>query len=298
MNPIPIPPRRLLAAAIVLAVAAACRSTGAPDPETEAALETFYADWEVEIGTAMAVLDDDDLARLESVWPRAEFEGTVDGVLSVLADEASLRPFVSRLRRFVETYPSNTVHYRLDTATVDRRMWHILVDTVNAELEGDMTRGLLDRVAATTRDEQERAMAFLAEHALRPPTFFVDEEILRRVRPTGATERIAEAQRGVLEGLLDDERMARLAELEARATLEDEPYALESMLSDLRGGAWAELDETRVAIGPCRRALQRHGARRAIPRAADVAATIDRILDPRAEAPQGSSLNDPVPVYV
>lgn len=126
--------RRLLAAAIALSIATACETTGARTPETEAALETFYAEWEAEIVDAMADLGDDDVARLRDVWPRAEFEGATADVLDVLAEEGSLRPFVRRLRRFLETYPSNAVHDQMRTATVDRRTWHVLLDTVNAEL--------------------------------------------------------------------------------------------------------------------------------------------------------------------
>ena len=108
------------------------------------------------------------------------------------------------------------------------------------------------------RADQERAMAFLAEYALEPPTFFVDEEIMRRVWPVGAMDRLAEAQRGILEALLDDARMARLVETEARAEAGERPYPLDAMLFDLREGVWEELDDVRVEIGPYRRALQRH----------------------------------------
>lgn len=118
---------------IVVALAAACRTTDARS-ETEAALETFYTDWEAEIVDEMARLGDDDVARLRDVWPRAAFEGATRDVLDVLAAEATLRPFVRRLRRFIQNYPSNPVQYQMRTETVDRRMWHILVDTVNAQL--------------------------------------------------------------------------------------------------------------------------------------------------------------------
>lgn len=129
-------PRAIAAiAALVVAVAgSACQTTGARSPEADAELETFYTDWEAEIVDAMAELDDGDVTRLRDVWPRASFEGATDGVLDVLAQEATLRPFARRLRRFLETYPSNAVQNQMRTETVDRRMWHVLVDTVNAEL--------------------------------------------------------------------------------------------------------------------------------------------------------------------
>lgn len=133
-------PRRIRTRALAVSVVigtvlgAACQTTGARSPETEAALETFYADWEAQIVEEMARLDAGDVARLRDVWPRAGFEGATRDVLDVIAEEATLRPFVRRLRRFLQNYPSNAVHYEMRTETVDRRMWHILVDTVNAEL--------------------------------------------------------------------------------------------------------------------------------------------------------------------
>lgn len=126
--------RALASIAILAAFAAGCRTSGARSPETEAALETFYAEWEAEIVDEMAGLGDDQVARLRDVWPRAAFEGATRDVLDVLAAEATLRPFVRRLHRFLRNYPSNAVHYQIGTETVDRRMWHILVDTVNAQL--------------------------------------------------------------------------------------------------------------------------------------------------------------------
>lgn len=194
------------------------------------------------------------------------------------------------------------------------------------------------------RAEQERAMAFLTENALKAPVFLVDEEVLRRIEPVGTMDRVAGAQRDVLEGLLDDARLARLVELEARTRPGERPYPLEAMLADLRAGVWDELDDRRVRIGPYRRNVQRHwldvvdgkinrpverrrqqpspfsattgaewpalsdirpmlrgelqavgaAARGASARAADratrlhledVVATVDRILDPRAEKP-------------
>lgn len=226
----------------------------------------------------------------------------------------------------------------------EREMGHVV--TVVGGIEETRRRYGTEGVVyhPVPRAEQERAMAFLAEHALEPPTFFVDEDVMRRIRPVGAADRLADAQRDILEGLLDDARMARLVEVEARARPDETPYPLEAMLADLRGGVWDELDDGRVAIGPYRRTLQRHyldivdgklnrpvertrdggspfsastsvewpalsdarpllrgeleavraDARRASARAAnrvtrlhlaDVVATIDRILDPRAEKP-------------
>jgi len=108
------------------------------------------------------------------------------------------------------------------------------------------------------RERQKRAVAFLAEEAFRTPVYLVDEEVLRRIQPAGAMERIGGAQRRVLEAVLDNDRMVRLVELEARAIPGERAYPLPEMLADVRAGIWTELDDRRVSIDAWRRNLQRH----------------------------------------
>jgi hypothetical protein len=101
---------------------------------------------------------------------------------------------------------------------------------------------------------QRRAMEFFAEQAFTPPTWMIDEEILRRVENVGTVERMRGIQVSVVNRVLDPGRMQRLIEGEAR--LGDDAYTLGEMLGDLRGAIWSELAAGR-SIDVYRRNLQR-----------------------------------------
>ena len=105
-----------------------------------------------------------------------------------------------------------------------------------------------------SQERQRNAMRFFAEQALATPTWMLDEEILTRVEPAGAMERIRQRQVGVVNNLLSFERMARLIEAEAR--LGDSAYSLGEMMTDLRQGVWTELGNG-SDIDAFRRNLQR-----------------------------------------
>jgi len=103
--------------------------------------------------------------------------------------------------------------------------------------------------------EQRQVMHFLERQAFATPEWLVEADVLRRIEATGALDRVREAQVGVVDDLLNPERLARLLEAEAVET-DVEPYALGQMLGDLREGLWTELGQG-DAIGPYRRNLQR-----------------------------------------
>lgn len=128
-------PARLGTALAALAMAIlACTAGSARSPETRAELAEFYAAWESEIRAAVADLEEDDLAQLRDIWPAAEFEGTTGEVLEVIATRPALQPLSRRLSRFLNRAPSNRVRGELGTETAERRLWTILVDTINDEL--------------------------------------------------------------------------------------------------------------------------------------------------------------------
>ncbi|RMH62266.1 MAG: DUF5117 domain-containing protein [Bacteroidetes bacterium] len=101
---------------------------------------------------------------------------------------------------------------------------------------------------------QRAAMTFLQEQAFATPTWLIDEAILRRIEGVGALDRIRALQVGVIDLLLDEDRLERMIEHEAM--LGDATYTLGEMLADLRTGIWAEL-QTGAAIDVYRRNLQR-----------------------------------------
>jgi hypothetical protein len=104
------------------------------------------------------------------------------------------------------------------------------------------------------RATQRRAMEFFAEQAFTPPTWMIDENILRRIENVGTVERMRGVQVSVLNRVLDPGRMQRLIEGEAR--LGSGTYTLGEMLDDVRGALWSELGRSRE-ITVYRRNLQR-----------------------------------------
>ena len=107
------------------------------------------------------------------------------------------------------------------------------------------------------RARQKDAVRFLNENAFATPTFFLVNDILRKIEVEGGLRRINAAQSGVLSTLFNDRRLERLVEFEAIDHQNGDAYGLVEMLADVRGGIWSELGATRVAIDPFRRELQR-----------------------------------------
>jgi hypothetical protein len=104
------------------------------------------------------------------------------------------------------------------------------------------------------RDRQEAAMTFFAQEAFATPEWMIDNEILSHIEHAGAVERIRQRQVGVVENLLEPDRMGRL--IESRARYGEGAYGLADMMADLRAGVWSEVPAG-APIDPYRRNLQR-----------------------------------------
>jgi hypothetical protein len=106
------------------------------------------------------------------------------------------------------------------------------------------------------RARQEAAVRFLNAHAFRTPAFLVNPEVLRRIEPAGALDRLRTAQLRVLGSLLSSSRVLRLVEREAIDGAG--AYTPTEFLADVRGGVWSELaGRGPVAVDAFRRNLQR-----------------------------------------
>jgi hypothetical protein len=105
------------------------------------------------------------------------------------------------------------------------------------------------------KEKQIEAVKFLNDNAFKAPKFALDTEVLRRIEPTGALNRVRTNQQRVLGQLLQPARLQRMIEQEAL----DGPLAYRPIdfLADLRRGIWSELDAAQVNIDPYRRNLQR-----------------------------------------
>ncbi len=104
------------------------------------------------------------------------------------------------------------------------------------------------------RAEQERALAFLNETVLQTPTWLLDPDLLRRIQPVGAVDRIRQLQVGILGQMLDPMRLGRLVEAQA---VDGGGYPLAAYMGDVREHVWAELDDRQPAVDVFRRNLQR-----------------------------------------
>jgi hypothetical protein len=102
---------------------------------------------------------------------------------------------------------------------------------------------------------QAEAVAFLNAHAFQTPAFAINADILRRIEPSGALDRIKAGQLRVLNQLFNNARIARLVEQEA---LDGEAaYKATTFFTDVRKGIWRELEAAAVKVDPFRRNTQR-----------------------------------------
>ena len=104
------------------------------------------------------------------------------------------------------------------------------------------------------RSRQEEALRFLQEQAFTTPDYLVPEEILRRIEPAGALERVRSAQTSVLRSLLQESRLERMVEHEAFDPSTAYPAA--EFLGDLRAGVFSEWSTRDPEVDAYRRGLQ------------------------------------------
>ncbi len=102
--------------------------------------------------------------------------------------------------------------------------------------------------------KQEEAVKYLMESAFSTPLWVLDPEILRRIEAVGAIDRVHNAQRAVMNNLMNSARFARLIEQEAIDGTA--AYSATEFLTTVRKGVWKELDSPQVKVDAYRRALQ------------------------------------------
>ena len=106
------------------------------------------------------------------------------------------------------------------------------------------------------RPANRRRSQFLNANAFATPVFLVRPEILRRIEPAGALDRLRTAQQRVLGSLLSSPRVLRLVEEQALDGAA--AYAPTDFLAEVRTGVWSEFAGTReLRVDAFRRNLQR-----------------------------------------
>ncbi|MCB1127692.1 MAG: zinc-dependent metalloprotease, partial [Verrucomicrobiae bacterium] len=137
----------------------------------------------------------------------------------------------------------------------NREMGHV-VNVVGGVQEINLYYGDADRrFFPNDAGYQRRALGFLVEHALQTPRLFLDPDIVLRLSASGVADKILGAQRRVLTGLLDDERIKRMAQ--SVDTASDEPLTPAEMVQTLHAGLFNEWQEAQPGIDVYRRNLQR-----------------------------------------
>lgn len=111
------------------------------------------------------------------------------------------------------------------------------------------------RFTVVPKARQAEAVKFLSDNALATPMWAIDKDILRKIEPIGALNRVRNAQNSVLNNLMSSARFARLIEQE---TLDGAAaYGAGEFLGDLRKGVFTEMDAPSPVIDAYRRNLQR-----------------------------------------
>jgi hypothetical protein len=121
---------------------------------------------------------------------------------------------------------------------------------------------------------QRAAVAFIADHVFRTPTYFLDPALLARLEPSGSLDRLRRVQARALAAMLDDQKVTRLAEARAIAGRGSDAYDPVELFTDVRRAVWSELEATPVVIDAFRRDLQR-----------EYLVVLDAKLNPKPERP-------------
>lgn len=137
-----------------------------------------------------------------------------------------------------------------------REMGHVVnvvggVEKINLFF-GDADR----RFFANAPDYQERATEFLLQNAFATPRMFLDPDVVLRLTAEGVSEKILNAQKNLVQGLVNSDRIRRMAE-HSSGKPENETYPPAALFRGLRDGLFRELSEDPVAIDLYRRNLQR-----------------------------------------
>jgi hypothetical protein len=111
------------------------------------------------------------------------------------------------------------------------------------------------RFKPISRERQREAVQFLIQHAFPTPEFFLVDDILQRIAPSGSVARITSAQGSILNSVLQNARLLRLSE-HAQGARPGTAYTPAELLRDVRSGIFSELPANRE-IDVYRRTLQR-----------------------------------------
>jgi hypothetical protein len=154
-----------------------------------------------------------------------------------------------------ESYEELETLYGAAVSQWGRYMGHVTAIVGGAHSQERYGTG--PRFDPVDKSRQQEAVEYLNATAFHVPEMFLDEDILRRIEPTGVVARFRTQQNRVLNSLLSQSKLERLIEFEAMADRPGDEYTIADLTSDLVDGVWAELDDGSVRINTYRRNVQR-----------------------------------------
>ncbi|MBL7998392.1 MAG: zinc-dependent metalloprotease [Candidatus Kapabacteria bacterium] len=106
------------------------------------------------------------------------------------------------------------------------------------------------------KDRQKLCLQFVCENVFVTPVMFLNTEILRRIEPSGSSERLIRAQERILATMLDNGKLLRLHEYNS---INPSNYSVQEFFDDLEGNIFSELKTAKSGDAPdiYRRSVQR-----------------------------------------
>ena len=108
-------------------------------------------------------------------------------------------------------------------------------------------------------DKQREAIKYIGDNAFKTPLFLQNLDVIRKFEPTGSVELIERCQARLLQTMMDDDKLKRIAENELLEP--DNCYKLSDAFNDIYMTVWSDLNSPSIKIDPYRQALQQEYVR-------------------------------------
>lgn len=144
------------------------------------------------------------------------------------------------------TYNQVVTQYRRYVGHVTKNIGGVYDDPKTYDMEGAV-------FTAVPKATQKEAVTFLNRQVFATPTWLLDQNILNKINLETGVEAVKSIQEFTLNSLFAGDRAVRLMETGATNPAN---YNLDDLMTDVRGGIWAEL-KTKKAIDVYRRNLQK-----------------------------------------
>jgi hypothetical protein len=107
-----------------------------------------------------------------------------------------------------------------------------------------------------TREQQQKAVRFLLDHAFQTPKKLLNPTIVNRFKYAGVADEVMAQQKTLLTSLLSGRRFRLL--LDAEVVNHQKTYTALQFLTDVQDGVWVEVKQSQPVVDAVRRSLQRN----------------------------------------